>query len=190
MIFFDIETASVWDIPAKALEKYGEKLNFMPEFNQIVSIAVWQKVGRKYVVKAIKWTEAEKIKVFFDLIKWKRICGFNIRNFDIPFIVKRALYHKIAIPNDLKFFGKKPWETDHIVDLFEIYKCNVWWAPGNMDLVSNFIWIKSSKDGWVDGSMVQELWDKWETKRINEYCIDDVQGNIDIYEYFKTYNLI
>ena len=193
MIFFDIETAPIKldkEIVEKTTERYWEKINFMPEFNQIVSIAVWQKVGRKNVVKSIKWNEKKMIETFYKLVKWNRICGFNIRNFDIPFIVKRGLYHKLPVPDELKFFWKKPWETEHIIDLFEIYKCNVWGAAGNMWLVTDFIWVTNPKDAWVDWWMVADMYEKWEIERIHEYCRDDVQWNIDVYDYFKTYNLI
>jgi len=40
LIFFDIETVPVnIDIKSDAIEKYGEKINFMPEFNKIIVIS-------------------------------------------------------------------------------------------------------------------------------------------------------
>lgn len=190
IIFFDIETVAASSYSEKDIEKYGERIHFMPEFNKIVSIAVGYEKAGKVTVKALKWTEKEMIKLFFSGVKWHKICGFNIKNFDIPFVLKRAIHHKIKIPNDLKVYGKKPWDMDNIIDLFEIYKCNIFGSYGNLELVSNFLWISNPKEAGIDGSAVQQFFDDGKIDEINEYCVRDVAANMEIYKYFTTYNMI
>ena len=201
MIFFDIETVSVYDHKERwskhfkdLHEKYGDKLYFMPEYNKVavIAFACVEKDGST-TLRNTKGTEKEQIDAFFKYI-WSKtahhICGYNIKKFDIIFLIKRALHHKIHIPRQLKFFGKKPWEMEHIIDLWDVYNHNMYGTFGSMDLVSNFLGITNPKEAWVDGSMVQWLYDEGKLDEIKEYCRRDVQANIDLYKYFREYNLI
>lgn len=170
-------------------EKYEDKLNFMPEFNKILTICVWYKIGDEIRVINIVWSEEEQIKQFFEYSKIYQLSWYNIKWFDIPFIIKRALKYWIEIPNQLKAYWKKPREFDWIIDLQEIYK-HIWFAVSNLDILCRFIWITSPKDFWIDWSQVQEFYDNWKEKDIIEYCKRDVEATIKVYDYFKKYNLI
>ena len=200
IIFLDIETVdqSIKDLPLsdkqiKAnIERYWEKINFMPEFTEILTICVgrveiaWDWI----VIKNLEWSEKEQIVEFFKIVWSNRICWFNIKGFDIPFIIKRALKHKISIPSALKVAGKKPWEITNIIDLQEMYRLWVFGAPGNLDTVCRHLWITSPKNGWIDGSKVQSYHEAGKDDEIIEYCKRDVEAVIDLYKYFKEYNLI
>lgn len=188
IIFFDIETIN--ESKPEDSEKYGEKFNFMPEFNQIFCIVCWTITKEWVAVKNLAWNEEEQIRAFFKAIEWNQISWFNIKNFDIPFIIKRALKYWIMIPNDLKMFGKKPWEMENIIDLKDVYNYGVFGNFWNLDLICNFLWIKSPKDEWIDWSMVQEYFDKWRGDEIIDYCKRDVRATIELYEFFKSYNLM
>lgn len=194
IIYFDIETISDFKeedphwVSAKI--KYWEKFSFMPEFNKIFTIAVWTVTKEWVVVKNLEWTEEEQINAFFKAIKKNYLCGFNIKWFDLPFIIKRALKYQIDIPDEIKFFWKKPWELEHIIDLQEVYKNWVFGAIWSLDLVCNFLWFKSPKEEWIDWSQVQEYFDSWKKEEIKEYCKRDVEATIKVYQYFKEYNLI
>lgn len=200
MIFFDIETVSIFDKNVRKLnediykipkEKYEDKLNFMPEYNRIFCISVWYVKDWEIVTKTIQnIDEREMIAEFFEIIEWRKLCWFNIKGFDIPFVVKRAIFHKVKIPNNLKFFGKKPWELEHIIDLAEIYKMNNFWAIWNLDLICNFLGFISPKDEWINGSLVQQYFDEGREEEICKYCERDVVATIQVYQYFKDYNLI
>ena len=124
MIFFDIETISDKTANSKLKEKYWDKSNFMPEFNKIITIVVGRiETDNTIKTKILEWTEQQMIEKFFDIVKNKKVCWYNIKNFDMPFILKRALKHKVSIPYDFILADKKPWENKNIIDLFEIYKC-------------------------------------------------------------------
>jgi len=198
ILFFDIETVSVLEKKMREKndfslikEKYWDKLNFMPEYNRILCISVgfinnpWEITTRSY-----HWEESEIIEKFFKAIEWKEIAWFNIKGFDIPFIIKRALFHKIAIPFSLKFNWKKPREMDHIIDLQEIYKSWVFSSFSNLDLVCKFLGITSPKGDWINGSQVQEFYDLWKEFEILEYCERDVKATVEVYNYFLKYNII
>ena len=190
LIFFDIETIQIWNIDEKIKEKYGDKINFMPEFNEIFTICVGKIMpdGTKSI-KAIKWTEEEQLLEFVNIIAWNKLCGYNILWFDIPFIIKRMLKYQITIPNILKTYWVKPREINHI-DLFDVRKCGVFWWNWNLDIVCKHLWIVSPKEEWIDGSMVSKMVLDWRGDEVMEYCKRDVLATIKLYNYFKEYNLI
>ena len=160
IIYFDIETVSdtenLWNFNMEKLEKkYGEKIKFAPEVSKIFTITVWTNTKDGRIIKNLEGSEEEQIKAFFKAIEGNIICWFNIKAFDLPFIIKRALKHQIDIPDCIKFFWKKPWEMENIIDLFEVYRNGVFWAIGSLDLVCNFLGITSPKDDNIDGGQVQ-----------------------------------
>lgn len=193
LIFFDIET--VYDDNHKQdidslMEKYWDKCDFLPELTKILTICVWYKSNEWEIrIKNIEWTEEEQIKEFFLLAEKNNLCWFNILNFDIPFVIKRALHYWIRIPDRLKFYWKKPWELSHLIDLQEVYKINVWWWIWNLDLVSKHLWIDSPKDK-ISWKELQQYHDDWKDEDIIEYCKKDVKACIEVYEKFLLLNLI
>ena len=107
ILFFDLEC--VYDKNHKQdldnlIERFWDKTDFMPEINQILTICCcYIKEDWSYYIKNLNWTEKEQIEIFFNLIeKFPNICWFNILNFDLPFIVKRALWYWINIPEKIE----------------------------------------------------------------------------------------
>lgn len=186
MIFFDIETISNWIVVP---EKYTDKWNFMPEFNKILCISLWYILNWDYKIKTLSWNEKEIIEEFIKIIWDHVLCGFNVKNFDIPFIIKRAMALGIKIPYSLKYYWKKPWEVSNVLDLYEVYK-SIWSTSADLNTVSQHLGIESSKWGWIDGSLVQEFYDQWRTEEIIKYCEEDVRCTMDVYRRFVELNFI
>lgn len=213
MIFFDIETVidsqKVYeffseDDKEKELEfewyklpniwldriqdKY-ENFDFMPEFHKILTIwcGTIKEDWSKYL-KSLEWDEKKMIEEFFILTNKNWICWFNIKWFDIPFIVKMALYLWIPIPNHLKLFWKKHWNMENIIDLYSEYK-HMWFKSWSLDCICKFLWIPTPKN-WIDWSMVQRFHDEWKDQMIIDYCLADVSATIDVYTRFKDMNFI
>jgi predicted PolB exonuclease-like 3'-5' exonuclease len=118
------------------------------------------------------------------LLKFKNLCilaeqrglvlsGWNIKNFDIPWIWRKMVYYNISRPTMLKITNKKPWNLDFI-DLKEIIKCNSSIVPSlNETLLSSN--IPSPKEGDVNGANThQAFWDN-RIEEIKDYCELDVQ---------------
>lgn len=55
------------------------------------------------------------------LLDNEALVGHNIKNFDIPFLAKRYLFHGLPVPHALRTAGKKPWELVH-VDTMELLR--------------------------------------------------------------------
>jgi len=85
-----------------------------------------------------------------------RICGHNIKRFDIPFLWKRMLTNKIAPPNLISAIGKKPWEITAI-DTAELWSGGVWQESfASLDTLSALFDIPSPKE-IMHGSRVEYL---------------------------------
>lgn len=194
IIFFDVETIYNEDNKQdldSCIEKYGDRCDFMPELNKILCICVWYiQPDWMYKIKNLEWNEEEQIRKFFELSEKYNLCGFNILNFDLPFIIKRALSLWIKIPNSLKIYWKKPREITNVIDLKDIYKYWVFWWIWDLDIVTKSLWVVSPKEQWMSWKDVQKYYDDRKEDEIIKYCCRDVQAVIDLYNKFLILNLI
>lgn len=192
-LFIDIETIQDTTIPQDEIDRLKEErkdqYNFLAEYHSILCISIGYTDNWEKKIKTLSWDEESMIKVFYDMVKTNILVGFNIIWFDIPFIVKRGLHYGIPVPNSLKMYGRKPWEVNNLIDLYQVYKINSY-NSASMDTVCKFLWLQSSKEEWIDGSMVQWLHNQWRDQEIYNYCERDVSSTIDIYEKFKSLNFI
>jgi len=193
-LFIDIETIQDESMTQEqideARELRKEQYDFLPEYHRILCISAWYiNENWESVITVLTWSEKTMIEEFYKMVKTNTIVGFNITGFDIPFIVKRWLYHWIRVPNALKTFWKKPWEMTDIIDLYTTYKMTSY-NSGSLDTVCKFLWVKSSKDEWIDWSMVQWLHNQWMDNEIYEYCKRDVRATIDVYKRLVELNFI
>ncbi len=193
-LFFDIETVLDTTVPeellVKAREKNEKQFDFLPEYHKILCISVGYIDGNnEKKIKTLTWDEVDIISDFQSMVKANTLIWFNISWFDIPFIVKRGLKYGLMVPSGLKTFGKKPWDMLNIVDLYQVYKMTGY-NSASMDAVCKFLDIQSSKDEWIDGSLVQSFHDQWRDQEIYDYCERDVSATIDIYDKFKLLNFI
>jgi hypothetical protein len=108
-----------------------------------------------------------------------KLCGHNIKEFDIPFIFKKMLKYSIKIPNIINFVGKKPWEID-IYDTAIITKLSGSVATSLADL-THLLNIKSPKDD-ISGSDVHKVyWYDNDIEKIEDYCSKDIIAVKDVY---------
>ena len=113
---------------------------------------------------------------FSSIFKNGKLCGYNIKNFDIPFLSKRFLINRLDLPNLLDNYNKKPWEIS-CYDLFEM------WSFGQkklipFELVLASLNIDTPKDD-IHGHEVHETYYSSDNKinslnKISKYCGKDV----------------
>lgn len=101
------------------------------------------------------------------------LAGHNINEFDLPFLCRRMLAHKMSIPDYMPKANSKPWETK----TFDTMK---WWKFGDnkhftsLDLIAHALNIPTSKH-LLDGSQVSEyFYEKKDMNSIAAYCKEDV----------------
>ncbi|MEY3422939.1 MAG: hypothetical protein RIR48_3268 [Bacteroidota bacterium] len=109
-----------------------------------------------------------------------RICGHNIKEFDIPFICRRLLINQVRFPPLLDISGKKPWQTSHILDTMDMWRFGDYKNYTSLNLLAAVLGINSPKDD-IDGSMVgKTYWKDEDIDRIVNYCQKDVVTVIQV----------
>lgn len=166
-------------------EKLYSRAGIYSEFGKIICIStgflqqdngIW-----KFRVKSF-YNDDEKVVLqdFAQLLLHKkfsdpvtRICGHNVREFDVPYIARRMVINSIDLPPQLRIAGKKPWEVSHL-DTMELWKFGDFKNFTSLDLLSHVLGIPSPKTN-MDGSMVNDVYHKeHDLERIRKYCEQDV----------------
>lgn len=106
-----------------AEDGFLKRAGIYAEFAKIVCISIGffrqDKMAGKRIfrVKCISGDDEKQLLVdFTDLVSKSfnaeryHFCGHNIREFDIPFICRRLLIHRLPLPDMLNASGKRPWE--------------------------------------------------------------------------------
>jgi hypothetical protein len=102
----------------------------------------------------------------------KLLCAHNGKEFDFPFIARRMIVHRIALPEKLNLFGKKPWEVPHL-DTLELWKFGDYKHYTSLKLLTAILGIPSPKDD-IDGSEVAQVYyQEKDLQRIVAYCEKD-----------------
>jgi predicted PolB exonuclease-like 3'-5' exonuclease len=108
-------------------------------------------------------------KIFF--------CAHNGKEFDFPFIARRALINGIQIPLTLDSRGMKPWEIQHL-DTMELMR----FGSSNMSLRAAclLLGIKDPKEH-MDGEDVWECFKRHDMAPIGKYCDGDVEAERGVF---------
>lgn len=185
-----------------AAESYRKKGGIFAEFGKIICISTAffyenEKAEICLKIKSIYGNdEVEILSIFTDLCNKVfqhnqnfQFGGHNIKEFDIPFICRRLLINRMALPEYLQLHDKKPWE----VKMFDTLN---WWKFGDnknyisLHLLANVLGIPTSKSD-IDGSMVQDVYYKEQNlKRIVDYCQGDVVVTANVILRFKDKPLL
>ena len=172
---------------------YSERAGIFAEFGKIVCISMgflnFEK-GEPTTIRIRTLKDADEkdiLLAFVELLKThyydpesSKICGHNVKEFDIPFICRRLVVHGIAFPPILDIGGKKPWQTAQILDTMDLWRFGDYKHYTSLRLLSGVLGIPSPKDD-IDGSMVgATYWDENDLDRIVVYCEKDVVTVIQI----------
>ena len=103
-----------------------------------------------------------------------QFCGHNIREFDIPYICRRAFVNQIQLPNILiDLQNKKPWENP-MLDTLQFWKFGEYKSFISVELLATILDIESPK-GDINGSDVARVyWQENDLPRIAAYCNRDI----------------
>lgn len=161
------------------------------EYGKVIVISVW------YIATNEDWSHAFRVKSFNDADEktllqnffsmlnnhyykaHHKFCGHNIKDFDIPYISRRALIHGLELPNILDTDWKKPWEINH-VDTMDIRRCGDRRTYISLDLLCRVMGIDTPKND-ISGEQVASVYrnDK-DLKRITEYCERDIVASAEL----------
>lgn len=129
---------------------YNEFAKYVPEFAIITSIAVGtidelKPKSFSTDVNILTGEESRLLKDFSAILDNSKIVtltlgGYNVINYQIPFVVKKMLVHKIKIPFLLQLRNKKPWDVN-IIDIMRDYQGNMF-GDVNFGLVAEQFGLK------------------------------------------------
>ncbi len=203
----DADFKKHWEQKARFLAKEEEtpeevysKAGIYAEFGKIVCISVGfikLENGIKNLRLKSYFNDDEKVLLieFFELLNnhfYKQdnlLCAHNGKEFDFPYIARRALVNGIDIPAILDLAGKKPWEVAHL-DTLQLWKFGDYKHYTSLSLLTSIFNIPTPKDD-IDGSMVNDVyWKDKDLERIAVYCQKDVVALTQLFLRFRNENLI
>ena len=201
------EKKALWKTKAQLIQKtsaneqkedeiaslYQSKAGIFAEFAKVVCISMGflsfdGEDPLKIRIKSIAGEDEHRILSDFSRIlvnhyndpENSRICGHNIKEFDIPFICRRMVINQIRFPAILDVSGKKPWQTTHLLDTMDMWRFGDYKNYTSLNLLAGTLGISSPKDD-IDGSMVGPLfWEEGDIDRIVNYCQKDVVTVVQI----------
>jgi predicted PolB exonuclease-like 3'-5' exonuclease len=182
---------SLWEKKSSVLKRdgdpesmYQERAAIYAEFGKIVCIGTGyftEEAGELvFRTRAIAGSDEKEILEEFSAMlrklkagKWK-LCAHNGKEFDFPYLCRRLLVNGLPLPESLRIMGKKPWETQHLIDTMEMWKFGDIKAYTSLDLMAACLDVPGSKDD-INGAQVGRVFhESGDLERIARYCRKDV----------------
>ncbi len=165
-------------------ELYDNRSWIFAEFWKIIVISVWyiQNIEwtQTFRAKSFSWDDEKKLlEEFFDMLNThytksdQTICGHNIKEFDIPYICRRALIHWLRLPTILDSTHKKPWEINHL-DTLEMRRFGERRSFISLDLLCRILNIPTPKTDISWEQVARVYRDEKDLSRIQQYCERDI----------------
>lgn len=172
-------------------DAYEQRSGIFAEFGKIIVIStgiLTKQEDDSYTmrIKSFSGDNEKQILIdFFDLLNTyyskaqHTLCWHNIKEFDIPYICRRATIHGLELPEILDLHGKKPRESSFL-DTLELWKFGDKKNYVSLDLLCRVLGIQTPKTD-ISGEQVARVYrDEKDLPRITEYCERDVVAVADI----------
>jgi hypothetical protein len=176
-----------WNRPIE--DVYIDKAPLLPEFGRIVCMYFGMFTDdKKHLMTLIEEDEEALmrriLKIFIKASQSKRfLCGFNIKAFDIPWIVKKMYKYDIDLPHCLNFATLKPWEIN-VHDISDIWK-GLGKTTASLDEVAYDLGLLNQKKIMNGKEVYDFFWNKQDTTSIMKHCEEDVDTIISVAEKLK-----
>lgn len=185
----------------ESAEEFYERAGIWAEFGKIICISVGyfkiEKDIRQFRVTSFDGEGDEK-KLLLDFANMLNefynlphhlLCGHNSKEFDLPYIIRRMIIHRIKIPSILNISGKKPWEINHL-DTMELWRFGDYKHFTSLKLLTHVLGIASPKED-IDGSQVGKVYyQENNLERIILYCQRDVVAVAQVILRFRREDLL
>lgn len=160
-----------------------------PFFGEIVCIGFYKTTlsGETGSI-ALTGTEKQILEKFWGIVgKFDGLfISFNGIDFDVPFILKRSMYHRIEPRNnnflDLKRYSRFPhYDVKQVISDFDRF------AGGTLELICEFLGMPSPKAGGIRAENIEKEYKKGNIAGISQYCLLDVETTYKIWDISKKY---
>jgi 3'-5' exonuclease len=186
------ETQALWHKKSKVLFKeetdfattYNNSAGIYAEFGKIVCVCMGYFIDKEHkefkVKQFINHNEAELLQQVFEVFNkffldhTFSLSGHNIKEFDVPYLCRRAMVCGVALP----FFfadmqNRKPWENP-LIDTLHLWRFGDFKHYTSLELLANVLGVPTPKDD-INGSEVGRVyWQEDDLERIGLYCSKDV----------------
>jgi DNA polymerase elongation subunit (family B) len=165
---------------------YVDRAAIYSEFAKVVCVSVGYLIGKApdkklrlksfygHDEQAVLQQLSDMLEGHFDDLNKHKLCGHNIKEFDIPFLCRRMVINNVKIPSIINIAGKKPWEVGHLLDTMQMWKFGDYKNFTSLNLLTAVMGIPSPKDD-IDGSEVGRVYHQEDDIiRIVQYCEKDV----------------
>lgn len=177
------ETIAEWEAKTKPalVSEAVAKTSFSGAYGKVCCIGwAWNDAAAQTVIVAL--SEAATMKLAFEHITAEAprhavptIVGHYVANFDLRFLMQRAIVLGITMPH---WFPRdpKPWSRE-VLDTMTV------WAGAkdtiSLDNLCKVLGLPGKGD--IDGSMVADMWKRQQFDAIAEYCCADVERVRDVH---------
>lgn len=175
-------------------EVYGDKAHLHPEFAQIICISAGM-IMEDFTFRCASFCGESEKEILTGFLANKKsfihqdggannekyVVGYNIKQWDIPFLAKRILYNSLELPALLDIGSYKPWDLIFLIDVKEHLKFGGMDAP-SLESLCTVLGVETAQDKFkVEAS---ELAGKHKAKEydfIKQYCEYDVYALASCY---------
>lgn len=184
-------------------EYYFNKSGVYAEFGKIVCISVGffskneQDKEREFRVKSY-YGEDEKtiLEDFFNMLTkyfgdptQHHLCGHNLIEFDVPFLARRCIIHRLPLPKILDISTLKPWEIPFL-DTMRLWKFGDYRNYTSLHLLCSVLEIPTPKDDMEGKEVAGAYWEQNNLEGIKTYCQKDVVAVAQLILRFKGQELL
>lgn len=187
------QTSTTSSVAPEKIEEEFRKLALSGEMGRVLAIGVIVErdteilhrgiIGRDRESRLFHLDEARTLRGFWRLLsdfntKRDLIIGHNIFDFDLSFLYKRSIIHRVRPPVKLSFAR---YRSRPIYDT--MCEWNQWSFKGrvSLDRLAKALGLESSKGQGIDGSRVYDYFCAGCHEEIADYCMRDVELVRQIY---------
>ena len=156
-------------------EDFWRRTSLSGNYGQILCLAY---AKNDEATQVLTGTETEILNAFWPLaLGIDRFVGHNVLDFDLPFVMKRSIVHRIKPSRPISFAR---YRSEPVYDTMREWDN---WSSGpatSLDRLAKIFGYETSKQG-IDGSQVYDFWKAGRTQEIYDYCARDVDLTRQIY---------
>lgn len=175
-------------------EIYGRSAIYA-EFGKIICISVglYRQIKGETIFRIKSFYGKDEKKLLLEFCTMLRehfespdylLCAHNGKEFDFPYLARRALVQGIKLPYLLDIAGRKPWEVQHL-DTLHLWKFGDYKHYTSLDLLSTLFGIKSPKESMSGADVGRVYYEEDDLDKIVSYCEDDVLTTAQLLLAFK-----
>jgi predicted PolB exonuclease-like 3'-5' exonuclease len=164
---------------------YKQESPLNPTFGKITCISMAYELEGEFKIRSFTGDEKEILENCYNTFvnssnSQYKLCGYNLINFDMPWINIKMLKYKLKIPGLFSIFEKKPWELN-VFDIYNEIKLR------NVSLIElcHELGIKVPVHR---GIQMDEYYWNGEIDKIIEHCESDVESVYKVYKIIYDLN--